>query len=206
MNILDIYTQYKIPPWLARHQLEVTAVGLYVVDHWQGPKLNKRALKEATLLHDMGNIVKFTRPFMGVSEKDRTYWESVQDEIRTKYGKVAHDVTKAMVKEIGVRKDTADIIQQMGYAPNGEQLSTSWEGQIAHYADTCVTPKGIEGFEIRVADLIKRYTGVENIKPEAWSRNAAQVQENVDVELDKLAEQDFSQAIEVLKQMAVAMQ
>ncbi len=203
MNILDMYDQFKTPPWLQRHQLEVAAVGLYVVDHWQGPKLNKRALKEALLLHDMGNIVKFSRPFLGVAKKDLAYWEGVQDEVIAKYGKITHDVTEAIVKEIGVSKETFEIVRQMRFADNGQPLSESWEAKIADFADTCVTPKGIEGFEVRITDLLERYKGRSEDKVEAWRRTAVEVQENVDVELDLVQNEDFSQAIEALKETEI---
>lgn len=203
MNILEIYDQFKIPPWLQRHQLEVAAVGLYVVDHWQGSKLNKRALTEALLLHDMGNIVKFKRPFLGVAKKDLAYWERVQDEVIATYGKTTHDVTEAIIKEIGVSKETFEIVRQMRFTADGQPLSESWEAKIADFADTCVTPKGIEGFEARMIDLLERYKGRSEGRVQTWRRTAVEVQENVDVELDLLQNEDYSVAIEALKQTEI---
>lgn len=204
MNILDIYDQYQIPPQLQRHQLEVAAVGMYVIDHWQGPKIHKKPLLETLLLHDMGNIVKFKRPFLGEMEKDAKHWEQVQREFFTKYGKETHVVTLAVLKEIGVGKETQEIVRQMGYAADGKLYAERWEAKIADFADTCVTPKGIEGFEIRIQDLITRYHLPEGtLKVQAWRDNAAEVQENVDVELSEVAAHDFSKAIFALKETEI---
>jgi len=200
MNVLDIYEQYKLPPQLQRHQLEVAAVGIYVVDHWQGPKIHKKSLLEALLLHDMGNIVKFKRPFLGEMEARAEYWEKVQNEFIAKYGRHTHTVTETIIEQIGVSKDVAEIVHQMGYADDGKLYAERWEAKIADFADTCVTPKGIEGFEVRIQDLITRYHLPEGtLKVQAWRDNAAEVQENVDVELNEIAQVDFSQAIEELK-------
>ncbi|HZZ98618.1 MAG TPA: HD domain-containing protein [Candidatus Saccharimonadia bacterium] len=205
MQILQIYADYQLPPNLQRHQFEVAAVGLYIVDHWQGPKLKKRALLEATLLHDMGNIVKFRRPFLGELEKDAAHWEKLQDEFIAKYGKNTHSVTEAILKELGTNKDTFEIVRQMGYGTDGDLKAESWEAKIAMFADNCVTPKGIEGFEKRMVDLIHRYNlEGDSLKVQAWQQNADEIQQNVDVELSTIQNTDFSEVIEKLHDQMIS--
>jgi hypothetical protein len=89
----------------------------------------------------------------------------------------------------------------MGYAADGKLYAEVWEAKLADYADTCVTPKGIEGFETRIIDLMHRYNlAADSKKVAAWRENASEVQENEDVELSDLPKQDFSQAIELLQE------
>src|SRR5258708_24588552 len=96
-SILQIYQKYNLPPNLIRHQLEVSAVGRYLCDHWTGTHVDKELITQALLLHDMGNIIKFKRPFLGELEKDSAYWEKVQDEFIQKYGKDVHNATVKII-------------------------------------------------------------------------------------------------------------
>lgn len=70
MKIQEIYRRYSIPPNLERHMLQVAAVGEYICTHWSGPELNSQLILQALLLHDLGNIVKFKRPFLGELEQE----------------------------------------------------------------------------------------------------------------------------------------
>ena len=82
--------------------IEVAAVGEFVTNHWKGSKLHKKALTQALLLHDMGNIVKFKKPFMGELQQNAEYWEDIQQKCIQKYGTNAHTMTDAIVCELGV--------------------------------------------------------------------------------------------------------
>lgn len=199
-NILEVYKHYSIPPNLIRHQLEVTAVGRYICDHWIGDPVDKELVAQSLLLHDMGNIIKFKRPFLGELEKDAVYWEQVQNKFVQKYGKDVHKATCAIIRELRVTKAlfVAEKMQEgnfLGYE------SLPWEVKICEYADCCVTPQGIVGFETRLADLMNRYNRTND---EQWTQNmrdnARDVENNVSIDLFKLEDFNFTQEIEGLKE------
>jgi hypothetical protein len=197
--ILDIYAQYRIPPNLQRHMFEVAAVGMYIAEHWTGPSIDKVLLTQALLLHDLGNIVKFKKPFLGELEKDSAHWENIQQETIEKYGAVAHDATEAMIRELGVIEPIQDLIQQMRANPDGSSAAESWEAKIADCADFCVSPEGIVGITQRLEDFLIRY---ELTKDDpvvvAWLRNAEEVQKNITVHLEKISGENFSKTVKTL--------
>lgn len=205
--ILDIYTRYRIPPNLQRHMFEVAAVGMHIAEHWTGPNINKEVLIQTLLLHDLGNIVKFKKPFLSELEKDSVYWEKVQQETVEKYGTVAHDATEAMVHELRVIEPVQELIRQMRANPDGSSAATSWEAKIADCADLCVSPEGIVGITKRLEDFLVRYgLTKEDSVVIAWLKNAEEVQKNTSVNLSGTPNHDFSNNIELLKQTEVTLQ
>ncbi len=196
MNILAIYEQYQLPPNLIRHQLEVTAVGRFICDHWTGEPVDRDAIMQALLLHDMGNIIKFRRPFLGELEKDAQKWERVQDAFVRKYGTNVHESTCAILKELGALK-ALDLVEKMQEGSFSGYENLSWESKICEYADCCVTPKGVEGFEVRLADLMHRYSRTAD---ESWTKtmrdNAISIEGLVNCDLKKLSTIDFTKDIQ----------
>lgn len=187
MTAADLYSYYKIPPQLQQHQLQVTAVGRYLCDHWTKGKINKELVTKALLLHDMGNIVKFKQPFIGHMEKDAPYWEHVQEEFIQKYGSVAHKATTTILQEIGVEKEIVELLHSVGYEAQ-EKGNVLWdEAKIADYADMCVSPKGVVGFEERMQDLIVRYNLTGNERGIAMRRaDLEYIQKHVGINLKRL--------------------
>ncbi|MEP7166827.1 MAG: HD domain-containing protein [Candidatus Woesebacteria bacterium] len=202
--ITDIYKKYKIPPNLVRHQLEVTAVGRFICDHWTGEPVDKDKITQILLLHDMGNIIKFKRPFLGESEPQSDYWESVQAEFIAKYGNDVHLATQAIFKELGKAETLSPWLDDMHLLNRDPKRPISWDVRIIEYADNCVTPGGIVGFEARLQDLMFRYHHTED---EPWVQllreNAKLVQEKVDADLRTIDTADFSGEIDRLKGYAL---
>jgi hypothetical protein len=201
MTIAQIYTQYQIPPNLQRHQLEVTAVGQYICDHWIGVSIDKKLVTETLLLHDMGNIIKFKRPFLSEELRDSLHnWEKIQDDFIQKYGKNVHTATMHIAKELQVSDKTYEMISML----DGEYLAKHGyscdELYISNYADMTVSPEGIVGYEKRAEDLKERY-GQENIDQHGARRqmNREYVEVRVDTDLSNLRMIDFSQEIEQLR-------
>ncbi len=199
MTLQEIYSTYKIPPNLVRHQLQVAAVGKYVCDHWIGPELDKDLILKTLLLHDLGNIVKFKRPFLGELEPQAAYWEEVQADFVSRYGNDANDATELILNELGLL-DVLAVLVEMKDVWEHPRGNLSWEARICEYADCCVTPVGIEGFEMRMADLERRYGhGKETIVQIAMRESAKKVQENVDTDLSTLSKIDFEKEMEELQ-------
>lgn len=204
MNILETYRRYDIPPNLVRHQLEVAAVGRYICDHWTGEAVDKNLVTQALLFHDMGNIIKFKRPFLGELEKDALHWEQVQDKYFQKYGRDVHVATCAIIRELGAKQAlfVAEKVQEgnfIGYE------SLPWEVKVCEYADCCVTPQGIVGFETRLTDLMARY---HRTNDEEWvaimRRNATDVERMVNVNLSELSLVNFDEEIGNLRHYSLS--
>ncbi len=197
--ITDVYTKYKIPPNLVRHQLEVTAVGRYICDHWTGEPVDKEKITLALLLHDLGNILKFKRPFLGELEPQAAYWESVQQEFIATYGKDVHHATKTMVLELKLPAVSA-LLEEMHDTWANPDVAVSLESRICEYADCTVTPVGIVGFEARIEDLKHRYSLTEESQHIMLARkNGHFVEEHVNVDLTNLASVDFSSEMDALR-------
>ena len=94
-NIVDIYNKYKIVINLQENQRRVAAISKIVADHILVP-LDKKGVVIASLLHDMGNILKFDLSvFKDYSElDDQSYAEMMR---------------KHWVGIFGDNKESADI-------------------------------------------------------------------------------------------------
>lgn len=198
MTLQEIYTKYILPPNLVRHQLQVAAVGKYVCQQWRGPAIDTDIVVKTLLLHDLGNIVKFRRPFLGELEPQAAYWEGIQTEFIARYGTDANDATEAILAELGLTKILSLLVAMKAVWVHPE-ATAPWEARIAEYADTCVTPVGIEGFEVRMADLANRYGYTQDTPVyQAMKQNADMIQENVDADLTLLSKVDFGVEMELL--------
>jgi hypothetical protein len=152
---------------------QVAAVGEFVCKHWKkamaeevgnttNPPVAEKfpdqdLVRDVLLVHDLGNIVKFSRPFLGELEAEADHWARVQDDFRERYGEKATVATVAMLEELHARPILAEIIQDMSPLESGEIPFIHLETQICSFADMSVTPRGIEGFEARMLDLTERY-------------------------------------------------
>ncbi len=192
-NIQEIYTTFTIPPNVVRHMQQVTAVGMLCIQNWTGPKLDEQSLVEALLLHDLGNIIKFKHPFLGELKEHEEFWLNIQKEYIQRYGNDVHHATISIMKEVGVLPSCLDIVEGMKTIAMEHNIANMWEAKIGDFADTCVTPKGIEGFDIRIQDLITRYNLEENNKRiQNWKDNAQEVQQYLSIDIHQIQSFDFS--------------
>ncbi len=200
MFVSDIYTKYKIPPNLIRHQLEVAVVGRAVCQGWTGRPVDKDLITKTLLLHDMGNIIKFKRPFMGELEKNAAHWESVQEKFRAMYGPDVHEATIAIIQELGLPA-VAKLIEEMRAAWHEPEIEVSLEARICEYADCCVTPQGITTFDERIEDLKNRYSYTEESPAiRAARRNGKIVTQHMrNKDIPNMSEFNFSKEITDLK-------
>src|SRR5690349_16753955 len=118
MKILDIYKKYAITPMLQMHQLRAAAVGNLIADNWKNEKLNKSAVVQTLLIHDMGNIIKFDLDnfpqLLGEEIKKIDFWKQTQKDFIAKYGVDEHIATQQIAKEIGAPKNVQYILSQLG--------------------------------------------------------------------------------------------
>lgn len=88
MTIRELYEKYHVMPQLIAHQLRVGAIVKLIGG-------DRDAIRTA-LVHDMGNMAKFT--------KLDPYWAKEQEKFWKKYGKDAHTATSMILKEAGLDK------------------------------------------------------------------------------------------------------
>jgi hypothetical protein len=213
MNISDLYHQYQIPEQLAQHMLRVTAVGQFVLEHWIGEYVPEEAIIITLLLHDMGNIVKFKRPFMGDMAAQATKWEVVQDEFVGKYGKTAHGATMKIIDEIeqylpaeavsfhSLLQEARPLLDEMGYGYIMEHGYSSWATRILDYADMCVAPQGIVGVDARLDETVERYGLPIEDKTVALRRQNQNILKQFvkDINLEKIEQYDLEEKAKELK-------
>ena len=109
MKLGEVYKKFGSPPNLQEHMLRVCGVTSYICEHWIGKEeFDWEKVRKISLLHDVGNIVKFDfdkyPQFLGDELKNIEYWRGTQKKIIEKYGNDDHDATKNMLLEIGVER------------------------------------------------------------------------------------------------------
>lgn len=196
MKTSQLYTQYHIMPQLATHMLRVAGVGKIIAKNWVHG-CDAKLITELSLLHDMGNIVKFDLSKndgkFGKIEKIE-YWQEVQKNYWDKYGHEAHDAT------IGILRD-ANLSRFAHYIEEEEQLyfaeanesglsKASVAATILMYADCRVTPAGVVSYRERIDDLKNRYGGVGTRTWYDWTYWFEEwIQRQVGVDLQTITEE-----------------
>lgn len=185
MKIQQVYSQFNIPPGLQHHMLTVAAVGKYVIDHWQGEKIDQDSIITTLLVHDLGNLVKFNlgegakviEPALFTDE-----WREIQQQLITKYGTSSHEATLQMLAELKLPAKVQQLAFKMDAGNVCNILNEPIEQQICEYADLRVVPGGIVSLKARLNDLKRRYSGYEGWSDEqhfAKNFTCAQTIENL---------------------------
>jgi len=192
LTIEAIYTNFQIPPNLQRHMREVATVCLLILDHWTGVTVDQKLTIPSALLHDLGNIVKFKRPFTGELEAEAEHWQTVQDEMILNYGPDAKNATYQMILEVGLADSIGRVLRDMDRLIEGVEHMMP-EAQIVEFADLCVSPAGIVGYQRRKQDLISRYGATHGLDWVAPAEKLYEtIQRTVAVDLATLQNNDFS--------------
>lgn len=169
VNTLSIYQAYALPIHLRDHLLRTTAVVCWILDHWKGEPLNETVMIKASLLHDIGNIVKGTdEKFSHIfpdffSEDSWPYWLNIRKHIGDRYGKSDIDATLNIAKEINVGEEVLELIKKKQFCNNESTYNENdFQVKICAYADQRVSPSGILSLNGRLDEAKIRYRGVEN--------------------------------------------
>lgn len=214
MLITEIYETYDITPMLQMHQLRAGAVGMFITEHWKGNvKLNKKAVIETLLLHDMGNIIKFDLDnfpeLLGKEVERIEFWKQTQKKFTEKYGTDEHYATEEIANEIHATSDVRSILTQLGSA-NIEKARNgdNYDVKLCFYADLRSGPFGILSINERFDDLIVRYKNrnhaVSNLEKTQANRAYTleiehQIQEQVAHPLAAISDKTVSKYIAALK-------
>ena len=162
MNILAIYNKYHIPENLQMHMLRVSACSNIIMDNWNGPEIDKKAVTRVCLLHDMGNIVKIPEDFSddkGFQKTRKKYFDI--------FGTNDHEINMEIGKIEGLTKKELEILDGKRSRKNEQTLkSDCYEIKLCAYCDQRVAPDGVESLRERLEDVKKRY---KNKPLSVWS-------------------------------------
>lgn len=187
--------------------LEVAAVASYIIENFSLQNFDQQAVIEACLLHDMGNIIKFKDFHSEHMKLEEEYWRKVQKDFVKRYGLDTHDATIEIVKELSLinAKPILRILDSLRFHDLSLKGYENIEARICDFADMCVAPWGVVGFEERIADIINRYrydNDNENIK--LRRENAKKVQESTNADLTKITQVNFEPIISQLAEYEFA--
>lgn len=148
-------------PTLQQHQFRVAAVAKQICDSVNKP-IDKEGVVWVSLLHDMGNIIKFDLSYFPdfVQPEGLEYWQKVKDEYVQKYGPEEHVATEKICDELGMSNTQKNYLNLVGFSKTKKAVASDLlEQKICCYADMRVGPLGVLTVEDRLADGRKRYEG-----------------------------------------------
>lgn len=190
-NIEEIYNKYKIPKNLRNHMLMAAKAGKFIVNNWNGPKINKDNIIISLLLHDLGNIVKFDLEtetglkIIGDEIKRLDELKQTKKEFIEKYGSDDHIATNKILDELNVNQRIKKIIKKHVFNNNEDTLkSKDWEVKIAAYCDQRIGPYNIMSLDDRFKELKERYAkrdskNVNNPKLELFIDCAFKIEQQI---------------------------
>ncbi len=166
MKISEVYEKYQIPPLLQQHMYRVASVGRVVVGFLK-PKmdLDIDVITKDLLLHDMGNIIKFSFDKNSLfSEEEATQLRKIQADFIAKYGNEEHLATETIAKELGMPEKVLHILGKTGSSKLALTVeSEDWYIKVCSYSDFRVSPHGVVSIEDRFEEVKRRYAGREHV-------------------------------------------
>lgn len=155
-------------PSLQLHMLRVGAVASLVCKNFKDEFAGKFTVRTenyknivtATLLHDMGNIIKFDLTYIPefVQSEGLEYWEKVKKEFMEKWGANEHEATGKLILEITKKQKIFELSDQTGFSKAVKVLNDGdLLKMICNYADMRVGPHGILSLKGRTEDGKKRH-------------------------------------------------
>lgn len=163
LKLKEIYQRYFIPDHLAKHMLEVAAVGQLITKSWQGPEIRSQLVTSTLLVHDIGNLVKFdlsdTKPgALNRNLSDIPKWQKIQRQLQERYSKNAETANVKIMQELGFPQTMVSLMQEHTFEALPIQLNNQqWEHLICTYADLRIAPQGLVSITNRLQDLRERY-------------------------------------------------
>lgn len=216
MSILEVYKEYRIPPQLQFHQLQVAGVAKLITDNFT-ELIDRKDIIMACLLHDMGNIIKFDLSLYPeyVEPEGLEYWEKVQREFVEKYGNDEHKATYTIAKEIGVNEKVSFILENIGFS-NAEFVvgSDNFELKIATYSDQRINFGEVIDMRARHLASRKRYLKKKNFNHAAktndfdklsnmWRDIENQIFEKAKIKPEEITTEKVEKEIESLSLLSV---
>lgn len=187
MKITEIYKKYQVPINLQEHMLRVASVANFIVENWIDDSLDKNKVLAVSLLHDIGNIVKFdfekNTDFYSKNEVSIDQLKKIQLEFINKYGNDDDEANVKILSELGLDKELIDIVRNKKFSNCiNTSLSENWILKILLYSDLRVLPHGIDDLENRFKDVMDRMPKYSN-RPDIQDMFSAC--RNIELEIQK---------------------
>jgi hypothetical protein len=157
--ITSIYQKYQIMPSLQLHMLRVGSVASLICESFFEP-LQYAEVQAATLLHDMGNILKFNLSLFPdfLEPEGLDYWQGIKTEFEQKYGKDEHQATLEIARELNMNSRVIELIDSISFSlAQSNAQSNDFEKKICAYSDLRVTPFGVVSLAERLEEGRKRW-------------------------------------------------
>jgi hypothetical protein len=153
--------------------LTVTKVAVWVLNHWVAePPVSREEVIQATMLHDIANIAKFTLddPTKIQDQRildDLVRWRESQTRFIEKYGRDDHVATDAILDEVGVSDRIRAAIQDKSFINIIRNAAgEDWLTKLVSYADFRVNPDGLATLDERVEYIRTRYPDKYGNRPD----------------------------------------
>lgn len=159
-TVQDIYTEYRIMPFLQLHQLRVAGVASIVAKNIQLSVADIQQVLLACLFHDMGNIIKSDLDVFpeSVQPEGIEFWQKVKADFVAKYGGDEHRATIAIAHELSLPSPVCELIGGFGFSKSTYIAEHgSLMAKICEYADMRVAPNSVVTIDERLEDGRARY-------------------------------------------------
>ncbi|MBP9819466.1 hypothetical protein KBC79_01880 [Candidatus Woesebacteria bacterium] len=158
MNITGLYSKYSIPLNLQRHMLSVAAFASCVCDLFSDTKINKDLIVKTSLLHDMGNVLKFNFSRSDLFDEEDLpkieEYKTAQQHFLKKYGTNPDEATLKIIEEITDNDNIRNLCQESHWEQLEDYLHTDrWDIKICCYSDMRTGPFGLLSLSQRISDL-----------------------------------------------------
>ena len=192
-----------IPRNLQEHMLRVASLAKIILDHWNGPAIDKKAIIQACVFHDIAKPMKFDlakQAQFGMSAIEITNLDKLQHYLKTLYGDDEHHTTIEICKEIGVSQTAIKIINDLEWSYIPALLSKNdLESLIPIYADMRIGQKGILVLKQRLEDL-KARTGESKHEQNGIDLENL-ISKNVTFNLNEITDEQINQNFEELENL-----
>ena len=191
MKIKQVYSKYKTFQNLQEHMLRVSAVAQVILDNWTGEEINKKAIIQTCLIHDIGKPIEFDMSKQSQyvsSQKKLEEIREVHQYLIDNYGTDEHKATGKIGEEMGFGKTTLKLLNNLEWSCISKLLEKNdIESLIPIYCDMRVGPKGVLSMKERIADLQKRTQSGDTTQLIEDGINLEKlIAENTNVDLDSI--------------------
>lgn len=193
-----------IPRNLQEHMLRVASLAKIILDHWSGPVVDKEAIIQACVFHDITKPINFDlakQAQFGMSKTEISNLDKLQRRLRTSYGDNEHHTTVKVCKEIGCSPTAVKIVNDLEWSYIPSLLSKKdLESLIPIYGDMRVGPKGILTLKQRLEDLKARTGESEHEQNGIQLENL--LSSNVSIDLNEINDEQINKNFEELENLS----
>jgi putative nucleotidyltransferase with HDIG domain len=191
MTTKQIYEKCMVPKNLQEHMLRVAALAEIILENWTGKKVNKNAIVQACLFHDIAKPMTFElakQAQFGMSAYDIKKLGKLQKQLKSRYGTDEHHAVVEICKEIKLSPTAIKLVDNLEWKRIPRLLkSNDIESLIPIYCDMRIGPKGILLLEERLHDLESRVNeGVYQSNLKNGKQLEELIKKSTSVELDSI--------------------